>query len=208
MAYDLEEQEQLDELRVWWNKNGNLVTWIVLVVAIGYAGFQGWKFYEQKQTVEASSKFETLRELGPKDDKAIQAISGELIEKYASTPYAGRAAIAAARTNLNAKDVKSAKAQLEWASKNAKEDAVKAIALLQLAALQYDQKDYDAALKTLQEKHDAGFDGLFADLKGDVLVAQNKKDEAKTAYTEALSKLDAEGQYFQFTQHKLEALGS
>ena len=208
MAYDLEEQEQLDELRAWWKKNGNLVSWIVLIAALALAGVEGWKYYHQKQSIDASIKFDSLRELGPTDTKAIQAISGELIEKYSSTPYAGRAAIAAAKTNLDAKDSKSAKAQLEWASKNAKEDAVKAIALLQLAALHYEDKDYDGALKTLEEKHDAAFDGLFADLKGDILVAQNKLPEAKTAYTEALSKLDVEGHYFQFTQHKLEALGS
>ncbi len=208
MAYDLEEQEQIDELKAWWNKNGNLVSWLLLVAVAAIAGLQGWKYYQNQQSLQASSKFETLRELSPKDSKAIQALTGELMDKYASTPYAARAAIAAARSNLDAKDSKSAKAQLEWAVKNAKEEAVKAVAMLQLAGLQYEEKEYDAALKTLEQAHDAGFDGLFADLKGDVLVAQNKLKEAKAAYTEALAKLDVQGRYFQYTQHKLEALGS
>jgi predicted negative regulator of RcsB-dependent stress response len=80
--------------------------------------------------------------------------------------------------------------------------------LLQLAAIQLDEKQYDAALKTLAETHDAGFDGIFADLRGDILVAQNKKAEAKAAYQEALIKLDVKNHYSNYTQHKLEALGN
>jgi predicted negative regulator of RcsB-dependent stress response len=130
------------------------------------------------------------------------------MDSYAGTPYAGRAALILAKVNYAASDVKSAKAQLEWAMGNAKEDSVRAIAQLQLAGLQYEEKQYDAALKTLEQKHDAAFDGLFADLKGDVLAAQGKKADAKAAYQQALTKLDAEGRYRRYTQYKLDALGS
>ena len=92
--------------------------------------------------------------------------------------------------------------------KNAKDEPVKAIALLQLASIHFEEKQYDAALKTLSEKHDAAFDGLFADLKGDVLTAQGKKIVDRSAYIEALTKLDPQGRYHFYTQHKLEALGS
>ena len=77
-----------------------------------------------------------------------------------------------------------------------------------LASLEVQDKDYDGALKTLSEKHSSGFDGLFADLKGDVLVAQGKTAEAKKAYKEAVEKLDQQGHLLKFTQHKLEALGN
>ncbi len=112
------------------------------------------------------------------------------------------------RPILRRGDINSAKAQLDWAAKNAEEGSVKSIALLQLAAMQLEEKQYDAALKTLAEKHEAGFDGIFADLKGDILVAQNKKAEAKAAYQEALTKLDTRNHYASYTQHKLEALGN
>jgi predicted negative regulator of RcsB-dependent stress response len=130
------------------------------------------------------------------------------MEKYSSTPYAGRAALTTAKANFQANDVKSAKAQLEWAAKNAKEDAIQSMALLELASLQVQDKDYDGALKTLSEKHSSGFDGLFADLKGDVLALQGNTTEAKKAYKEAVEKLDQQGHLLKFTQHKLEALGN
>jgi predicted negative regulator of RcsB-dependent stress response len=208
MAYDLEEQEQLDAFKTWWKAYGNIILTAVSVAAVCFAGIQGWKYYQHQQSLHASVQYQALTQADPKDTKVIKSLSAELMDKYASTPYAGRAALAAAKANYAAKDTKSAKAQLEWAAKNAKEDPVKALANLQLAAIQFEEKDYDAALKTLAEKHDAGFDGLFADLKGDVLVAQNKKAEAKLAYQEALSKLDTQGHYRRFTEHKLEALGS
>jgi predicted negative regulator of RcsB-dependent stress response len=168
---------------------------------------QGWKYYHNKQSMEASAQYQLLAGTDPKEIKTVRALSATLMDKYASTPYAGRAALMAARTNYAANDAKSAKAQLEWAVKNAKEGAVKSIAMLQLAAVQLDEKQYDAALKALAGKHEPGFDGLFADMKGDILAGQGKNAEAKQAYQEALTKLDVQGPYYHYTAHKLEALG-
>lgn len=208
MAYDLEEQEQLDELKAWWKTYGTTVIAVVTVALLGLAGYKGWNYYQHSQSVQASAKYEALTQLDAKDVKGMGGIAGELMDNYAGTPYAGRAALIVAKANYAANDAKSAKAQLEWAMGNAKEDSVRAIAQLQLAGLQYEEKQYDAALKTLEQKHDAAFDGLFADLKGDVLVAQGKKADARAAYQQALTKLDAEGRYRRYTQYKLDALGS
>jgi len=207
MAYDLEEQEQLDELKAWWKANGKLVSNVVLGLLVAYAGYQGWKYFQTKQAVDASSEYQALQVTDEKDVKSIQAKAAEIMDKYASTPYAGRAALYVAKSNYLANDAKSAKAQLEWAAKNAKESSVRAIASLQLANILAEEKDYQAALKLLEASHDAGFDGLFSDLKGDVLVGLGKNKEAKAAYEHALTKLDPQGKYRVLTQQKLEALG-
>lgn len=208
MAYDLEEQEQLDELKAWWKRYGNMVTWGLIAVLVVFAAFQGWKYYQRSQALQASVQYEALAKLSVKDIKDIRATSGQIIDKHAGTPYAGRAALIAAKANYANNDAKSAKAQLEWATDNAKEDSIRSIAQLQLAAIQFEEKAYDAALKTLDAKHKAAFDGLVADLKGDIYAAQGKKAEAKIAYAEALTKLQADGRLRGYTQHKLDALGS
>lgn len=208
MAYDLEEQEQLDALKDWWKQNGNAVMMAVTALCVVYAGFQGWKYWQHNQAVQASMQFEALMQQGEGDVKQVRGISGQIMDKYSGTPYAARAALLAARSNYEANDAKSARAQLEWAMNHAKEDAVKAIAQLQLAGLQFDEKKYDDALKTLADKHEPAFDGLFSDLKGDILVAQGKKDEARKAYADALDKLDEKGRFRRFTEQKLDALGS
>lgn len=208
MAYDLEEQEQLDALKAWWNTHGNNVLLAVTALCVGFAGFQGWKYYQRKQSVEASMQYEALAQLDIKDTKQVRGISGQLMDKYSGTPYAARAALMAARANYEAGDAKSAHAQVEWAMTHAKEDAVKSIAQLQLAGLLFDEKKYDEALKTLSDKYDPAYDGLISDLKGDILVAQGKAAEAKKAYTEALANLDEKSKFRRYTEQKLDALGS
>jgi predicted negative regulator of RcsB-dependent stress response len=207
MAYDLEEQEQLDEFKAWWKRYGKLVTNVALALIVAYAAFQGWKSYQNNQSVEASTQFQELLVTDEKDLKAIQAKSAVLMDKFSATPYAGRAALYAAKANYLANDSKSAKSQLEWTIKNAKESTVSALAGLQLANILAEEKDYTAALTLLNAPHDAGFDGLFSDLKGDVLVALGKNLEARTAYQDALNKLDSQGKYRALTQKKLEAIG-
>ena len=211
MAYDLEEQEQLDAFKAWWKLHGQKVIGAAIALFVILIAYKSWNYYQSEQSMQASAKYDQLVKLNATDVnnlKPIQSISGELMDKFSGTPYAGRAAIAAAKANFAANEAKSARAQLEWAAGHAKEEAVKAIALLQIATVQFQDKDYQAALKTLDKSHAEGFDGLFLDLKGDVLMSLGKSDEAKKAYQEALTKLDAEGRYHQYTLHKLEALGS
>lgn len=207
MALDLEEQDQLDALKTWWKTNGSKVLIVASLLVITFGGYQGWKQYQAKQSEAASTMFMQLGDTSPTDVKAIQALSGEIIEKYPSTPYAARAALLSAKVHYNAKDVDNAKIKSEWAYKNAKEDAVRTLAQLQLAAILFEQKDYEAALKLVNEKHESSFNGLFADLKGDVLVAQGKSADAKVAYQEALNSFEFGSRYARYTQHKLEALG-
>ena len=207
MAYDLEEQEQLDAFKQWWAKNGNMVLVAIGVLIVAFAATQFWKHHRNQQTLEASTYYQQLLDTPAQDQKAIQSLSAQLMDNYAGTPYAGRAAVAAAKANYSAKDGKSAKSQLEWAIDHAKEDAVRSGARLQLAAIHLDEKAYDEALKTLEAKDNKGFEGLFADLRGDVLAAQGKTADAKQAYQQALANLEAQGAYHQYVAHKLEALG-
>jgi predicted negative regulator of RcsB-dependent stress response len=207
MALDLEEQDQLDALKAWWKANGTKVLMVVGLVVVVIVGYQGWNQYQAKQAEAASTQFMLLGDTNSSDVKAINAIAGEIMDKYPSTPYAARAALLSAKVNYTAKDIDSAKAQSEWAYKNAKEAAVKTLAQLQLAGILFEQKDYEAALKLVNEKHETSFDGLFADLKGDILVAQAKPAEAKVAYQEAIKSFEFGSRYARYTQHKLEALG-
>jgi predicted negative regulator of RcsB-dependent stress response len=208
MAYDLEEQEQLDALSAWWKQYGQIVMMAAAAGFVGLIGYQSWTYYQHQQSLKASAQYEALTQLDIKDIKQVRTVSGQIMENFSGSPYAARAALMAARANYEAGDVKSARSQIEWALSHASEDSVKAIAQLQLAALQIEEKKYDDALKTLNDKHEPGFDGLFADLKGDILVAQGKPAEAKKAYAEALTKLDEKGRFRKLTEQKLDALGS
>lgn len=208
MAYDLEEQEKVDELKAWWKKNGQTTMLAVAVFVASVAGVQGWQIYQKNQQYQAAIAYETvLNVLQSKDTKGIRDAAGQLIEKYPGTAYATRAALLAAGVNLESGDAKSAKAQLEWVMDHSKEDAARDIARLRLAGILLDEKSYDEAMKKLGASHESAFDGLFSDAKGDVLTAQGKVVEARAAYKAALEKFEEKSNYRQIVQMKLDGLG-
>ena len=207
MAYDLEEQEQLDEFKAWWKKNGSMAINLVLAGLVVYAAWQGYHYYQNKKAVEASELYQALVVTDINKTAEIKTQSAKLMDSFSGTPYAGRAAVFAAKANFSANDDKSAKSQLEWATKNAKESAIKAIASLQLASILFEEKNYAEAQKVLSNISDKGYEGLKANMQGDIFLAQGKQVEAKKAYEIALQSLDAQGKLHQYTRQKLESLG-
>jgi predicted negative regulator of RcsB-dependent stress response len=207
MAYDLEEQEQLDEFKAWWAKHGKMVTSVVLVAVLAYVGWQGYQIWIQNKSTEASNIYQTLVTTDASKLDVIKTQANQLTTDYSVTPYAGRAAVFLAKTQYEAKDIEGAKQQLQWAIEHAKESSVQAIAGLQLAGIHYESKDYAGAKKVLSNIQDQGYTGLKDNLLGDILLAEGKTGEAKKAYTDALKNLDMQGRLFQLTKQKLESLG-
>lgn len=207
-AFDLEEQEQLETLKAWWKRWGNYVIYGVSALVIAVAGFQYWKNHEAKQTTEAAVHFDNLtRALEASDVKAAREQGAVLIDKFGNTPYAARAAMMVASINVQNKDVKSAKAQLEWVVANTKEAALRDVSRLRLAGLLLDEKQYDAALKQLNSAHTDAYGPRFDDLKGDVYLAQDKTAEARAAYSAAYAKLKETDPLRGIVEMKLDSLG-
>lgn len=208
MAYDLEEQEQIDAIKAWWKQYGNTVLLALTVFVSVVAGMQGWRYYQNKQTVQAAGLYEVLQGgFENRDVKQVREVAGQLIEQYPGSAYSSRAALAAAKLNYDSGDAKSAKAQLQWVVEHAKSDELRDTARLRLAGVLLDEKNYGEAVKLLEAKHGAAFDGLYADLKGDVLTASGKGTEAQAAYKLALEKMDPASAYRGLVQMKLDALG-
>jgi predicted negative regulator of RcsB-dependent stress response len=216
-TYDLEEQEQLDELKTWWKMHGNLVTAVVVAAAVVALGWLGWNRWQSKQAAEASLLYAAVQQAAATGDaKRARDITGELIDKFSGTSYAGMAALLSARVQTDAGDAKTARAELTWAAENAKDDASRDLARLRLAAVLLDDKAYDEALKQLAAAASPAFAPRYEELKGDILAAQGKAAEAKTAYQAAMTKMDELARtgttqlqpYRDVVQTKLESLGS
>lgn len=209
MALDLEEQEQVDELKAWWKAHGTKVIAGVVIFVATVGGFRFWTSYQHKQMGEARAMFQVMaNEAGKADAQKLRAMAGQIIDKYPRTVYAVDAALIAARLNFDAGDLKSAKAQLQWVIDHAKDSQSQDVARLSLAGVLLDEKSYDDSLKLLNAKHDAAFDSLYEDLKGDVLAIQGKSDEARAAYQSALAKLPPENAARGLIEIKLDALGN
>ena len=207
MALDLEEQEQVDELKALWKKYGNYITRGVIAFFVLYGLFQGWGYYQTKQSLGASEAYQSIVVLDEKNTKDILLKSQKLMDDYSGTPYAGRAAILFAKASYLEGNKDKAKEKLDWAASHAKESATESIALIQLGQILVEEKKYEDALKRVNEVDNEGYLGLSNDLKGDILNAMGKKEEAKKAYQEALKRFGPKDPYAKFTQEKLESLG-
>jgi predicted negative regulator of RcsB-dependent stress response len=208
MAYDLEEQEQIEALKAWWKSNARLVTLAVIAALLAFFAVHGWRYYTDRQAQQASQLYGELEKaVQAADAKKIGEVAGQLVDRYPRTAYATMAALVAAKSNVEAGDLKSAGARLAWAMEHARDDETQAVARLRLAAVRLDEKQYDEALRLLEQKHPESFDGLYADLRGDVLVAQGKLPEARAAYKQALDKLEPQATYRLIVQVKLDGIG-
>ena len=207
-TYDLDEQERLDELKAWWKRWGNLVLIALAVVIAAAAGWRYWQNRVVTQSLEAATVYERLTEsLQAGDAKAARDAGALLIDQYKNTAYAPRAALLLARIDITSRDLKGAQARLEWAASQAKEPALRDQARLRLAGVQLDQQEYEDALKTLSATHSDAYAFRFLDLKGDVLLAQGKPGEARTAYEAAFGKMVEDNSYRTIVELKLDALG-
>ncbi|MYM37348.1 tetratricopeptide repeat protein [Duganella sp. FT50W] len=207
MAYDLEEQEQLASLKAWWDKYGNVATWVLIAGLAAYSGWTYWQYHQRSQAAEASALYGELQSaVEAKDNAKVLRAAGDMESKYAGTAYAPMAALAAAKSAFDANDLKSAKAQLQWAADHGAEE-FKAVAKIRLAGVLLDEKAYPEALKALEGDMPAQFAGAAADRKGDILAAQNKLTEARAAYQAAFNATDKKNPGRQLIQMKLEAIG-
>lgn len=208
MAYNQEEQEQLDTIKAWWGQYGNLILMTLAAAALAFAAFQGWRYYQHQRAVEAATLYEQLdRARRDNDAKKVRDIAAQITDKHGGTPYAALAALAAARAAYGSGEVADAKSRLQWVIDSGKQTEMQDVARLRLAGILLDEKKFDEALKLLETQPGDSFSGLYANLRGDILYAQGKLAEARAAYQLAFDKSDTGSQYRNMLQVKLDALG-
>jgi len=207
---DLEEQEQLDQLKAFWKQYGNLVTWLLIAALGAYAAWNGWQRWQASQAAKASAMYDELDRAASAGDAVRAArVFADLKERYPGTAFAEQGALLAARTQFERGKPDDARAALAWAAEHADQPEYRAIARLRLAGLLLDEKKPDEALRQLDAAAPVKeFEALVADRRGDVLLAKGDRDGAKTAYATAWKTMDATLDYRQLVAAKLTALGA
>ena len=206
---DLEEQEQLDQLKHFWNTWGTLISSVLIVVFGSVAAWNGYKVWQSRQGTQASALFDAIESAEQAGDQSrIQQAFSDMQSKYAKTVQAGQSALLIAKMQSDQGNADAAKAALEWVVEHTTDDGYKSLARLRLVSLLIEQKSYDEALQPLSQEFPAEFEPIVADRKGDVLVLQGKKHDAIVEYTRAFKTFSEGSEYRRLVEVKLNALGS
>lgn len=215
-TYDLQEQEKIEELKTWWEMHGTLITALVVALAVSVVGWQGWQWWQRSQASQAAQLYGHLQQaLIQQDVKRVRLMAGELIDKFPRTSYAGMAALLSGKALVETGDLKSAGAQFGWAAMHAADPGTRDLARLRQALVLTEENDLDGALKLLAASPAPAFQARYHELRGDILAAQGKHGEARSAYDAAIKALENDrkaaglppGPYLEILQAKRDAAG-
>lgn len=206
---DLEEQEQLDQLKHFWRSYGNAITWVLVAVLAAYAGWNGWNWWQRDQASKAGGMYDELeRSVQAADADRAAKVFAEMQARYPGTTFTEQAALLTARLQFDKGQADAARATLTWLAEHAGEAEYRVSAKLRLAGILVDAKQYDEALKQLSGDVPPSYEALVADRRGDVLLAQGKKAEAVAAFQAAFKAMDRKLDYRSLVEGKLVALGA
>lgn len=207
-ALDLEEQEQLDQIKHFWKQYGNAITWALIVVLGAFASWNFYQYWQRNQANQAAALFDEVeRALQAGDAAKIDRVFAEMKDRFGNTAYALQSGLLVAKHDAGSGKLDAAKAVLSWVSEKSSDPGYQAIAKLRLASLQIESKNYDAALASLSGSFPASFEALVADRKGDVYLLQGNKAQAITEYQKAVKLFSTATEYRSLVEVKLGSLG-
>ena len=206
-SYDFEEQERLAELKAWWEDNRWFVLGAVAAAILAFAGYRGWLHWQERNAEDAAAMYRPVADAAKgQDAKKTLEVTRPLIEKHPGSFYASEAALVAAKAAFEAGNYAEARKQLEWVMDKGAE-IHRGVARMRLASVHLEEKRYDEALRVLEGNRDEAFVALAADVRGDVMLAQGRLDEARAAYKLAIDKAEPRNPVKQLAETKLNALG-
>ncbi|NCN96390.1 MAG: tetratricopeptide repeat protein [Rhodoferax sp.] len=205
---DLEEQEQLDQIKHFWSQYGNAITWVLIVVLGAFAGWNFYQYWQRNQAVAAAALFDELdRSVQSSDATRIDRVFGDMKSRFASTTYAHQSGLLVAKQYMTMGKTDAAKSALTWVAETSSDKAYQALAKLRMSAILLEDKNFDAALNQLNGSFPASFEALVADRKGDVFASKGDKVKAIAEYEKAFRLFDARTEYRQLVVVKLNAMG-
>ena len=196
MALDLEEQENLANLKSFWARYGNYIIGVITMALLVYSGMSAWKWYQRDQAADAGKLYETLINSISKNEKDKTYLAAEdLQKKYGGTSYAAMGSLVAAKVAMDSNDASKAQSYLKWTANQASDDSFRALAQLRLLGILIDQGT-EATLKEadqlLKEKAVKGFEPLWIERRGDWYLVQTKIPEARTEYLKAMKAMQSD----------------
>lgn len=205
---DLEEQEQLEELKHFWKKNGNWISWLLIIVLGSLAAWNGYQWWQKNQGMQSSAMLDEVEKvLQAGDAQKIDRAFSDMRERFPSAYTTQQAGLLIAKNHYDAGRTDQSKAALKWLVDNGSDEGLVSIARLRMSAVLVDAKAYDEALKVLEAGIAEEFAALASDRRGDIYMLQDKKADARMQYQSAYKALGEQSDYRRLVTFKLNALG-
>jgi len=189
--YDAHEQSEV--VKKWLQENGSAIVMGLVIAFGGLFGFKQWQSWQENNRQQASTEYEVMGQLlteGQLD--AAMSNFQNLQDNHTKSPYTALAALQMARARIEVNQPDIAAGLYRFVVDNGHPKALTVVARERLARVLLDQGKADEALQTLDGAQDiSGFEARYAEVRGDIHYSEGRKDEAVSAYLEALDKLES-----------------
>lgn len=185
MAYSIEEEQEINQLKDWWKENGKT---IIVAFILGVGGMFGWRYWQShqaEQIAQASAQYDTLINSVQQDEQAKKANIEQFVQANSKTAYAVFALLDEAKKATQKQDFSAAEANLNQALTQSQDEVLTSIVALRLSAVQFQLGQLDNALTTLNQVKGESFNARKAILTGDIQVAKGDKVAAKNSFEQA-----------------------
>lgn len=204
MAYTLEEEQEINEIKNWWNENYKTIIAAVILSVGGTYGWRYWQDYQVTQAQQLSAQYDQVIYSNSADLAAKNAQIDAFVKANDKTSYATLALLDKAKLAVNNQDYAQAEATLKQAVSQAPDEIFASVGALRLATVQFQQKQFDQALDTLKLVKDQSWSSRKNLLTGDILLAKGDKEAAKASYQQAQQNASAlEQQWLQVRLNNL-----
>ena len=185
MAYSIEEEQEINQLKDWWKENGKT---IIVAFILGVGGMFGWRYWQAhqaEQIAQASAQYDALIYSAQQDKQAKKANIEQFVQANSKTAYAVFALLDEAKKATEKQDFAAAEANLNQALTQSQDEVLTSIVALRLSAVQFQLGQLDNALTTLNQVKGESFNARKAILTGDIQVAKGDKVAAKNSFEQA-----------------------
>ena len=183
------EEERLDAAKRWWKENGQS-TMIGLVVGIAIVlGWNFWQDHKKEQAGQASALYGQLIQAVAADKKdSAEKLAERIQQQYPKTEYAAYSGLLLAKIKVQQGDLAKAQAILKGIAEGSNKE-LRNIAKIRQVRLMLASGEYEQGLQLINDVDPAtssSFSGNYDELVGDLYVALDRLDQARTSYQKAL----------------------
>ncbi|RUR12820.1 tetratricopeptide repeat protein [Legionella sp. km772] len=194
MSVYMTEEEQLETIKKWWKKYGNLITIFLSVVLLCVAGYRYMNWHQDKVKQQASNAYENMMvAFSNHDIKSVRSYANELTKDYDNTVYADIAHLTLAKVYVEKSKLDEAKKELQQVVSNGHMPPLRQIAKIRIARILAATKDYTNALNELSSIDDNTYLPVVNELKGDIYGATGQYQNAINSYRLAITAVKSNG---------------